>query len=488
MKVLLIKAPYSEVYKGLDEVATNQAPLGLAYIAAVLREAKHTVILLDSENQNMSYENMGILIKKEKPDIVGISAATVNFGNATRIARIAKQSSETLVVIGGNHATSLPEEVLRNHPEIDLAVIGEGEITMRELCNAMDNNREINYTTIPGLAFRNTAGQIEKSPPRALIMDLDSLPFPARDFLPMEKYNVQIHLSSVRGVKATMISSRGCPNHCTFCACPITMGRKYRHRSIESVVDEMEHLVNKFNAKYIQFYDDTFTIKYQRVVDICNLIIKRKLKVKWFAHARVNTVDEDLFRLMKRAGCAHVSFGIESGNQTILRNIKKGTTLDHARKAVKACQRAGIRTLTTWMFGNPGETPETIKDTIDFAVELNPDIAVFSILAPLPGTEVYNKYRGLLFDTSMNWEDYKTLSTSNKLALKSKTMTTEMLLKSLHTAWKRFYLRPSYLIRQLWRMRSWAEFTYHIQGGVGIFREYLLTRVKPASNTTSNTT
>ncbi len=145
---------------------------------------------------------------------------------------------------------------------------------------------------------------------------------------------------------------------------------------------------------------------------------------------------------------------------------------------MKACQQAGIKTLTTWMIGNPGETPETIKQTIDFAVELNPDIAVFSILVPLPGTEVYNKYRGVLFDTSVNWEDYKTLATNNKLALKSKNLTDEILFKALHTAWKRFYLRPSYLLRQLWRMRSWEELYYYLQGGLNVFREYLLTRVK----------
>lgn len=482
MKVLLVKAPYSDVYKGLDNIATNQAPLGLVYIAAVLREAGHDVNLIDPENQDMTYEVMASLVQKENPDIVGITSVTSNFGNAIKVAETVKRSGNSLVVLGGVHATSLPDEILEKHPEIDLVVVGEGEITMRELCSTMDSGEKVDYSTIPGLAFRNDSGQVEKSPPRPLIMDLDSLPFPARDFLPMEKYNVQIHLSSVKGVKATMLSSRGCPNFCTFCACHVTMGRKYRLRSIESVVDEMEHLVTEYNVKYIQFYDDTFTIKYQRVVDICNLIIKRNLKVKWFAHARVNTVDEELFRLMKRAGCAHVSFGIESGNQEILKSIRKGTTLDQARKAVAACQRAGLKTLTTWMIGNPGETPETIQDTIDFAVELNPDIAVFSILVPLPGTEVYNKYRGVLFDTSVNWEDYKTLSTSNKLALKSNTMTNEMLFNFLHTAWKRFYLRPNYLLRQIWRMQGWAEFSYYVQGAFGIFREFLLTRVKPSKS------
>ncbi len=301
MKVLLIKSPYLEVYKGLDKVATNQAPLGLAYIAAVLRETKHTVILLDPENQDMTYKDVGEFIKKEKPDIVGISSATVNFGNAVHLAKVAKQSAEPLVVLGGIHATSLPEDVLRDHPEIDLVVIGEGEITMRELCNAMDSAGSVDYTSIPGLAFRNEAGEIVKSSPRPLIMDLDSLPLPARDLLPMEKYNVQVHLSCVSGIKATMISSRGCPSLCTFCASHLTMGRKHRLRSVESVVDEMEYLVHQHKAKYIQFYDDTFTINYKCVVDICNLIIKRKLKVKWFAHARVNTVFANLLRLMKQS-------------------------------------------------------------------------------------------------------------------------------------------------------------------------------------------
>lgn len=486
MKVVLIKAPYFEVYKGLSGFVTNQAPLGLAYIAAVLREAKHTVILLDPENQDMTYEDVGAFIKKETPDIVGISSVTVNFGNAICLAKLAKQSAETLVVIGGIHATSMPEEVLENYPEIDLVVIGEGEITMRELCDALDSGGKVNYASIAGLAFHNDTGQVVKSPPRPLIMELDSLPFPARDLLPMKKYNVQVLISNVRGVKATMISSRGCPSQCTFCASHLTMGRKHRIRSVESVVDEMEHLVHQYKAKYIQFYDDIFTINYKRTVDMCNLIIKRKLKVKWFAHTKVNTVDEDLLRLMKRAGCAHVSFGIESGDQTILKNIKKGITLVQARYAVKACQRAGIKTITSWIFGHIGETPKTIKDTIDFAVELNSDVAVFSILVPLPGTEVYDKYRGIFFDTSLNWEDYKAITTSNKLALKSKTLTNEMLIKSLHTAWKQFYLRPGYLLRQLLRMRSLVELYYYIKGGVTIFLEYLLIRKNLPGNNISS--
>ncbi len=479
-KTLLIKAPYLEVYRGLDEVATNQAPLGLAYIAAVLRKAGYPVNLIDPENQDMTYDDVASLIRKEKPDIVGISAATANFVNAVKLAKLAREAGVPIVAAGGIHATSLPEEVLDRHPEIDIVVIGEGEQTMLDLCRAVEGGGEIDYYAIPGLAFRGSTGEIKKSPPRPLLTDLDSLPFPARDFLPMKKYNVQIHLSSVRGVKATMISSRGCPNHCIFCAAHLTMGHRYRPRNVEAVVDEMEHLVRDYKAEYIQFYDDTFTINYDRTVRMCNAIIKRGLKVKWFAHARVNTVDEDLLRLMKRAGCTHVSFGIESGNQTILRNIRKGTTLDQARKAVKASQRAGLKTLSTFMIGNPGETPETIKDTIDFAVELNSDIAVFSIMVPLPGTEVYNKYKGVLFDTSLDWTDFKTLLTTNRLALISKTLTHEMLVSSLHTAWKRFYLRPSYLIRQIFRMRSFAEFSYYIQGGVNVFREYLLTRMKPS--------
>jgi len=479
MKIILLKAPYLELYKGVDDVATNQAPLGIAYIAAVLREAKHTVILRDPENQDMTYDDVASLIREERPDIVGITSATANFGNAVKLARIAKQAGDPLVVFGGIHATSLPDEVLAKYPEIDLVVVGEGEITMRELCDAMDSNKRVDYASIAGLAFRNDSGQIEKSPPRPLNMDLDSLPLPARDLLPLEKYGVQINMITMKGIKATMISSRGCPSYCTFCAAHIVTGRVYRPRSTESVVDEMEYLVREYNAKFIQFYDDTFTINYKRTVDVCNSIIKRGIKVKWFAHARVNTVDEDLFRLMKRAGCTHVSFGIESGNQTILNNIKKGTLLDQARKAVRASMQAGLKTAITCMIGNPGETPETIQDTINFAVELNPDVAVFTILVPLPGTEVYNKYRGVLFDTSLDWEDYGTVVLSNKLALKSKTLTNEMLIKSIHTAWKRFYLRPSYLIRQLWRMQSWVEFTFYVQGAFTIFREYLLTRIKP---------
>ncbi len=480
IKTLLIKAPYLEVYKGLDEVATNQAPLGLAYIAAVLREAGYPVTLIDPENQDMTYDAVRSLIQREKPDIVGISAATANFVNAVKLVELAKQSGVPLVAVGGIHATSLPDEVLDRHHEIDLVVVGEGEHTMLDLCKALDRGGEVDYSAIPGLAFRSATGEIKKSPPRPLLMDLDSLPVPARDLLPMEKYNVQIHLSSVRGIKATMISSRGCPNHCIFCAAHLTMGHRYRARNVESVVNEMEHLIRDYNAQYIQFYDDTFTIDYERTVSICNAIIKRGLKVKWFAHARVNTVDENLLRLMKRAGCTHVSFGIESGNQAILRNIRKGTTLDQARKAIKASQRAGLKTLSTFMIGNPGETAETIKDTIDFAVELNSDIAVFSIMVPLPGTEVYNKYKGVLFDTSLDWTDFKTLLTTNRLALISKTLTHEMLVSSLHTAWKRFYLRPGYLVRQLFRMRSLTEFSYYIQGGVNVFREYLLTRMKPS--------
>jgi len=474
MKVSLIKAPYLSIYEGINDVAPNSAPLGLAYMTAVLREAGHEGLLWDPENQDMTYEDVRRRLSEERPRIVGISCATAGFQNALRIARIAKEVGGSIVVLGGIHASSLPVETLEQYPEIDITVYGEGENTMMELVTAYEESGSPNLSKIRGIAYRECDGIIGKNPPRPFIHDLDVLPLPARDLLPMEKYNIPKHLA-IGGRSATMITSRGCPHECIFCGMQLTLGRPYRSHSAERVAMEMETLVRDYGVKYIAFWDDTFTINRKRVVEVCNTLIERKIKVKWFALCRVDNVDLELLKLMKKAGCAAVSYGCESGDPEILKAIKKKQTVEEIRAAIKATKQAGIKCLASFMFGNPGETKETIERTIDFAVELSPDIAFFFVLTPFPGTEVYNRYQGLLFDVSPNWEDYKYVLTGGNLALKSEAFTREELIAYVHTAWRRFYLRPGYIWQQITRLRSFGEASMMLRGGLGLVRQTVLT-------------
>ncbi len=477
LKIILIKTPYLDIFQGGEE---NAFPLGIAYVAAILRNNNYLVRLIDPENQNMNFEQLTAFMTEEKPDIVGITCATVTFKKAKEIASMVKRVSNAKTVLGGIHTSSVPADaLLKNCPEFDFITVGEAEFTFLELCDSLSTGKPT-LNDIKGLAYREQ-DKIVLTGPRPFFRELDTLPFPARDLLPLHKYTVPKYIHSGKNA-ATMVSSRGCPAKCTFCAVNLVAGYEFRCHSAQRVVAEMEELVTKYRIKFIVFWDDTFTINKQRVLDICKLLIEKKLNVGWFCLSRVNTVDLEMLKAMKKAGCKAITYGVESGDQKILNNIKKGITLDDARKAFAWTKQTGIKCLGTFMFGNPGETSETMEKTINFAIELDPDIAHFYILSPLPGTELYNTHKGTLFDVSENYEDYTygISSTDINLNIKSKKFTEKELLDILAEAERRFYFRPKYILKRIFQTRNFSELSLNFKNGLFLIKQ--ITRLKNANN------
>lgn len=479
MKILLVQSPYLKAFGPYDKVGPISFPMGLGYIAAYLEENGFPVSLIDPENERIDFEILKTRIQKESPDIVGITCVTTTFSNCLRIAQIVKEVSKATVIVGGIHASALPESILKNFPEFDIAVIGEGEKTMLELCQHWKTNgKGNNLENINGIAFRKEE-KIIRTSPRAWTMDIDSLPFPARHLVNMDGYRIQPHMDVGRKT-ATMVTSRGCPFSCTFCSAHINMGRGYRPHSPQRVIAELEHLKERYGIGHIYFHDDTITVQKKRIEEICHRMIEKKLNMSWVCLGRVNSITDEMVLLMQKAGCHGIGFGVESGEDRILKNIKKGTTTDQCRRAFKSCKKIGLKTYATFMFGNPGEDKKSIEKTIDFALELDPDIAMFYILTPFPGSEIYETYNESLFSSSTNYDDYQILVSDKPLALQSYEFTQEELKHYISLANRRFYFRPKFLLRQALKQRSWLQWKASYHGMTGVVRQIIGTNKKMA--------
>ncbi len=370
MKIVLVAPPYP-----LEEAPSP--PLGICYAAAACEAAGAEVVILDYIVRKYTPEKLIEELSSLQPDAVGTSSVTMNFSTAADIMRTTKNYNPSIItMMGGPHVSFDVRNTLTTYPEIDLIVIGEGEETLKELVPKIPV-RDL-WHGIKGIAFQEK-GEIIITEPRELIEDLDTLPFPARHLLPMSRY-------LALGFPVSIITSRGCPNRCIFCQGRRMVGYKVRHRTPKLVVDEIENILS-YGWTRINIADDIFTANKKRVLEICDEIKKRTVSFTWSAFARVNTVDREIIEAMREAGCDSVSFGIESGNPEMLKRIKKGITLDQARKATQCCKDAGMITHASFMVGLPGESKKTMQDSSDFAEEL--DIMYgYHFLAPFPGTTV----------------------------------------------------------------------------------------------------
>jgi radical SAM superfamily enzyme YgiQ (UPF0313 family) len=378
MRILLINTPYP-----FGELPLP--PLGLTYLAAVLEREGVDIHILDLLVAQHSPERLKRRLKEYQPQAVGVSCSTMNYPAASRILKICKSFDSGLAtLIGGPHVSFMASEVLQEAPWIDIVVRGEGEETLVELVNTLAAGTDLGQ--VPGIAFRRD-GELVLTQPRPLIKELDRLPLPARHLLPLSKYRaLRSHCS--------VVTSRGCSFGCLFCSAPQMFGRRVRFRNPKLVVEEMEIIHRDLGFEEINVVDDTFTLNARHVQDICGELIARKVNVKWSVYSRVDTASRHLFTAMKEAGCTWVCFGIESGSQEILNNIKKKITPVQAEAAVVMAKEAGINVLNSFIIGLPGETPETARQTVEFGAGLfeRYDASYgLHILAPLPGTEVYHK-------------------------------------------------------------------------------------------------
>lgn len=321
------------------------------------------------------------------PRLVGITATTPIIHNALNLLKeIKRRDSQILTMIGGPHVSALPVPTLKENPGvIDFAVGGEGEHSAYEIVQAIEAGVPF-QKEIPGIAFWRD-GQIISGPCRPREQNIDIFGYPARHLFPMDRYIDTTKYG--QELYTLMTTSRGCPGMCTFCGSRATWGRLVRFRSVDDVLGEIQECAEKFGLRNIVFCDDTFTLQRKRTIEICRKIIELPYKLRIYCSSRPDTISKDRLEWLKKAGCYCVTFGIESGNDEILRRMKKHTTTAMVRKAVRMTQEAGVEVHGSFIIGNVGDTEETIEETVQFALELNLDQIQFSILIPLPGTEIF---------------------------------------------------------------------------------------------------
>jgi radical SAM superfamily enzyme YgiQ (UPF0313 family) len=420
-------------------------PLGTLYVASSLIKAGHDVRFLNGAF--MSHADILKSVSEYAPDFAGIYSTAFGWKKAVRTAEdIKRVIKNVFIAAGGPYPIAVQHKCLEESGSIDAVVTGEGEITVVEMLDRLSGGRSL--SGVEGIFFRE-GGRIIRNPPRPLITDLDSIPFPARELLGGSVKYIPPPATYRRKPVAVVMTSRGCNRRCIFCF-QIDKERTtgIRYRSMENVIDEIE-LCLKQGYREIKFIDDTLAADYDRAMRLAQEIKVRRLDFTWFASACVNQVDGPLLKAFKEAGCWAILFGAESGVQKNLNAIRKGTTLDQIRSAVKAGKDAGLKVFTPFIFGIPGETYEDGLKTIEFACELNPDVANFHSLTPFPGTELYDnieKYGAMSDDLS----DF----TYQGAAFTPHSMTRHEIAKLRQAAFRKFYSRPWFLLRRLLGLRN----------------------------------
>ena len=410
--------------------------LGLLYLAAVLRKNGYEVDVIDCQALGYWYDDVEKELAKRKPNVVGITSTTLTYKPALRIAKIAKRvCPEAKTILGGCHVTFWDFEALRECPHADIIVRKEGEITLLEVMKCFDRGDSLR--NVLGITYRDKE-EIIRNPDRPYIENLDKLPFPAHDLLPIER------LRKAGTLIFPVITSRGCIFWCDFCTAVRMFGRKYRTRSPKNIADELELLEEEFSAEEVAFCDDLFTLDQTRVLKLCREIKERNLKIRWTCGTRVDMVTKDLLRTMKEAGCIGVWFGVESGSQQLLNDMHKGISVDQTIKAFKWAREVGLRTLAQVIIGFPGEDRETAWETIRLVEKISPDeVGFYNVATPFPGTPLYDQVveNGWLRVT--DFEKYDT----TKPIFETPLLSMKEIEKIRELAFLRFYIRPKNILR-----------------------------------------
>jgi radical SAM superfamily enzyme YgiQ (UPF0313 family) len=436
-------------------------PMGLTALAAYLRQHGHKVKVIDANIEQASTARAVSMVLEANPVIVGITSMSANIGNAFEIVNALKSRDKKIwVIAGGVHPTVAPEHTLSN-TNINAIVRGEGEVTLLELVEAIETGSKFNE--IKGIGFRDN-GDCVYTPNRELIHDLNKLPIPAYDLIPMDKYKSNY---GVRKPFAFMVRSRGCIYKCSFCSNNKILGPVFRCQTPERTMEEINYLIENFQIKEILLKDTEITLD-KKLGDLCDLLIRKDFDLTWSCNGRVNNVSYQLLNKMKDAGCRSITYGIESGDEAILRNLRKPLKLDDARNAVKITKKLGMNVVTNFMIGNPGDTKETIEKTINFAVELDPDYAYFGFTTAFIGTELREQAvkNGWLLDSSFDAINY------NDVMMNATSLPTEELRKCIDNAYRRFYFRPSYIVKRA-KLLTPAEVNNSMKGLASILRNTL---------------
>lgn len=424
-------------------------PVYLAYVVAVLEKAGIEVEFIDAVVEELSIPDFADTAAKTNPDMVVIECSTPSIKYDLLTAKSLKERmSDVFIVLIGSHPTFFHREIMRDNPQVDAICRGEFDLIVRDLAVAFSNGHKLDK--VKGITYRDGQG-VQENEDRPLIKNVDELPFPARHIVKSEYYRQ----GTFTGKRCTtMVSSRGCPHRCTYCLWPKTLyGNRFRARSAENVVAEIEQVVKDFHIDEIYFDDDSLALNRARILRICQLINQKGIKVKWIPQCRVDSMDDEVVGAMKKAGCHYIRFGVESGSQRMLDIMKKGTTLAQIERAFDLCQKVGIRTQAFFLFGIPGETPQTIRETIEFAKKLRPDSAQFAVVVPHPGTELYEICQSKGWLEYESWEDF---SAGNCL-IETEKLSRKDVERARIQAYREFYFRSSYIFATALRLRNLRE-------------------------------
>jgi len=379
-------------------------PFFLAYATAVLEKNNIDVLLIDSIALGQTDEEFLKQVKKYNPDIFLIETSTPSINTDINwINKVKDMLPRVKTILTGPHATVFAENLLKENKSVDFVLSGEYEYILLNLIKNLESGGC--GDNIKGVTFRKD-GEIIKNPPAELIKNLDEIPWPARHFLPIYAYNDAF--AGLPSPNVQIWASRGCPYRCVFCNWPQTMygGSSYRVRNIKDVVREIKWLIEKYQFKAFYFDDDTFNIGKERIISLCKELKNQNINIPWAIMARADTSDEETFKIMKQSGLYAVKFGVESGVQQIVDNCRKALDLQKVKKSVLFLKKLGVKVHLTFTFGLPGETKQTIDETIKFLKELNPDSTQFSIVTPFPGTVYYDILNNKGYILSKNWDDY----------------------------------------------------------------------------------
>ena len=437
-------------------------PLGIGYIASYLREfGNHEVKIHDGLLQHPRVPDFAETLSTYSPTVVGISGQTTpSIYDVYYTAKVVKNHNPAiLVVVGGAHVTFQDEQVLRECPEIDVVVRGEGEVTMSALLEKVDQLQQ--YNGVLGTTIRN-GPNIIRNPDRQYVSNLDDIPFPDYDTLNLRRY-----FPHGKGI-APMITSRGCPFQCTFCSSSRITGKRWRGRSPDNVMEEVKLLQEVYGVEDVTFIDDLFTFDYRRVKEICSRMILDADDIGWTCSSRADIITRhpEMTDWLKKAGCHTLYIGAESGSQKILNRIKKGIRLEQIISAVRHAKKVGLEVVLSFILGIPGETKEDIRSTIDFACKLDPDLAQFTICTPYPGTPMFDEALENGWLAVNDWSEFTVLEPVMDLPNLSRSS----IKQQLRRAYYRFYTRPGFIWKQL-KMKNLEIFKVAFRSLLNRFRK-----------------
>ncbi|KPK41824.1 MAG: hypothetical protein AMJ78_04435 [Omnitrophica WOR_2 bacterium SM23_29] len=447
------------------KVATGHEvpPQPLIYLGGFLRQNNFKCSLIDANALGLDIDETVKQILAFSPKCVGITSPTMLISTAGKMAKKIKENNPDIITIaGGPHITAVPKETMALYPDIDIGVLGEGEITIIELLKALEDKSDL--ASIEGIIYRDN-GDLKITPRRPFIKDIDILPFPAWDMLPdILKHYQQSAVRIGRLPNISIVSSRGCPFQCIFCARSV-FGNTTRTHSADYIIKMIKYLIKEYKIKSISFEDENFAIYKKRLIEFCNRIIDEKIDITWDCASNVSAVDHQILSLMKKAGCWQINYGIESGSQRILDFIKKGTKLENIRRTLKMTRDAGIITKGYFIIGHPTETRESIQDTINFIKSIDLDVFQMSFMIPLPGAELYT-----IADQYGEFKnDWDNMNIWTPLFIPA-GFTGEELKKESKRAYREFYFRWKPIFTYLKRTLRGSNFIKFFKDGLKILK------------------